>query len=262
MNRKFGVCAILGLLLIFSTGTANAEFGVIDVVPATTMLLPYFEVDLRNPDGFTTLFSVNNASSTAAIAEISLWSDSSVKIIGFDVRIEAYDVQTFDLRPILAGEEEHWIVPNDGILRGYAVIRTRENVLWGDYFHVNASLNFAQGETLVHIETEDGESESLPTSFVTRYAVGPDWNTRLSVWRSPGSASRANLIACDEEENCVTFDIELALGAQALDIPAVPFTSGLLYLNLGQPAWVTTVLEQKNRYSVAFDAIPVETPAE
>ncbi len=29
---------------------------------------------------------------------------------------------------------------------------TNQNVLWGDYFYVNPGQNFAQGETLVHIE--------------------------------------------------------------------------------------------------------------
>ena len=43
----------------------------------------------------------------------------------------------------------------------YAPFVTDQNVLWGDYFYVNPGQNFAQGETLVHIE-------SCPTCFARR----------------------------------------------------------------------------------------------
>ena len=51
----------------------------IDVVPAATLLLPYFEVDLANPDGVTTLFSVNNASAAPQLAHVTFWTDSPVR---------------------------------------------------------------------------------------------------------------------------------------------------------------------------------------
>ena len=43
-----------------------------------TLLLPYFEVDLSNPSGTTTLFSINNASASAAVAHVTLWTDESI----------------------------------------------------------------------------------------------------------------------------------------------------------------------------------------
>ncbi len=52
--------ALLGLLAL--GGQAGAVICTIDAVPAATLLLPYFEVDLSNPNGLTTLFSVNNCS--------------------------------------------------------------------------------------------------------------------------------------------------------------------------------------------------------
>ena len=40
--------------------------------------------------------------------------------------------------------------PTSAALRRACI--TDQNVLWGDYFYVNPAENFAQGETLVHIE--------------------------------------------------------------------------------------------------------------
>jgi hypothetical protein len=71
--------------------------------PAATLLLPYFEVDLDNPQGMTTLFSVNNASATAILANVTLWSDLGVPVFGFNVYLTGYDVQTINLRDVLNG---------------------------------------------------------------------------------------------------------------------------------------------------------------
>ncbi|HEX2224565.1 MAG TPA: hypothetical protein VHN15_10200, partial [Thermoanaerobaculia bacterium] len=80
---------------------AAADIGTVDDVPAATLLLPYFDVDLDNPQGITTLFSVNNASATAVLAHVVLWSDLSVPVLDFNVYLTGYDVQTINLRDIL-----------------------------------------------------------------------------------------------------------------------------------------------------------------
>src|SRR6185503_13236572 len=65
------------------------------------LLLPYFEVDVDNPvAGVNTLFSINNASATAVLAHVTIWSDQSVPVIDFDVYLTGYDVQTISLRDI------------------------------------------------------------------------------------------------------------------------------------------------------------------
>ncbi|MBV8200992.1 MAG: hypothetical protein JOZ15_10265, partial [Acidobacteria bacterium] len=73
--------ALLGLLAL--GGQAGAVICTIDAVPAATLLLPYFEVDLNNPNGLTTLFSVNNASATAVLVHVVIWSDLSVPVLDF-----------------------------------------------------------------------------------------------------------------------------------------------------------------------------------
>ena len=297
--KKTALClALLGLLAL--GGQAFAVICTIDDVPAATLLLPYFEVDLNNANGVNTLFSVNNASASAVLAHVVVYSDLSVPVLDFNIYLTGYDVQTVSLRDILVngriprtapptqdtGESEPNPLPTptaisnqgefsedanfpgcagllpapdlpssfidhlrrsltgqssailsglcagrnlgDNIARGYITIDTvnnctlrlptdpayfttditDENVLWGDVFHVNPGENFAQGETLVHIESDPlnpetsiaGEytfygkyvawtaidnREPLATNFAVRYINGGDFTggTDLFVWR-------------------------------------------------------------------------------
>jgi hypothetical protein len=71
--------------------------------PGTTLLLPYFEVDLSNPEGMTTLFSVNNASATAIMGHVTIWSDMGIPVFAFDIYLTGYDAQPMNMRDILNG---------------------------------------------------------------------------------------------------------------------------------------------------------------
>jgi len=100
--KKIAFCLALMSLLALG-GSAIAEIGTIDAVPAATLLLPYFEVDLGNPNGITTLFSVNNASASAAVAHVTVWTDQSIPTLDFDIYLTGYDVQTLNIRDIFNG---------------------------------------------------------------------------------------------------------------------------------------------------------------
>jgi hypothetical protein len=140
---------------------------------------------------------------------------------------------------------------NDNVARGYVTVDTTtqcslefpsspaywsgvasyQNVLWGDYFYVNSAENFANGETLVHIEActpgngyigyvgtgtsgvntcpfgagdytfygryvaglGTDQRESLATTFATRYLNGGAFTggTSLYVWRDSKTAPGA-----------------------------------------------------------------------
>ena len=95
------VCVALVFAMLGWAAPARAVIGTIDDVPAATLLLPYFEVDLDDPNGITTLFSINNASATAVLAHVVVWSDLSVPVLDFNVYLTGYDVQTINLRDIL-----------------------------------------------------------------------------------------------------------------------------------------------------------------
>ena len=295
--KKLCVClALLGLLGL--GGQAFAVIGTIDDVPAATLLLPFFQVDTHDPvNGLNTLFSINNASATAVLAHVTVWSDQSVPVLDFDVYLTGYDVQTISLRDIFlngtmprtasVGQDpkdtispqgpisqdinfascasllppptpggtflthlQRWLngqtsnisspvnLTNqcagsrtlDGVLRGYITVDTvnacngffpsdwplyapfvtDQNVLWGDYFYVDTANNFAQGETLVHIEScptcfvagdhtfygryngalADDSREALPTTEAVRFLNGGDFNggTHYKIWREANSA--------------------------------------------------------------------------
>lgn len=76
--------------------------------PAATLLLPYFEVELPKKiggksSGMNTIFSVNNASATAVLAHVTIWSDLSVPITNFNIYLTGYDTQTVDMLQVLNG---------------------------------------------------------------------------------------------------------------------------------------------------------------
>jgi hypothetical protein len=70
---------------------------------AATLLLPYFEVDLGNPAGRTTIFSINDADATAILAHVVIYTDLGVPVADFDVYLTGYDVQAINLRDVLNG---------------------------------------------------------------------------------------------------------------------------------------------------------------
>ena len=302
---------LVACLLAVLAAPAFAVIGTVDDVPAATLLLPYFEVDLDDANGINTLMSINNASATAVLAHVVVWTDLSDHVLDFNVYLTGYDVQSISLRDIFvngnlprtadAGNDgadtispqgpasydeafpscdpflpytnpalnatyiEH--VQNlltgqgsdnfgwdglcsgydhgDRIARGYITVDTvnecsldfpedtgyfinggtgtasNQNVLWGDYFYVNPGQNFAQGETLVHIESdavalpENGgfytfygrynltgadNREALGNAFAVRYLNGGgfDGGTSLLVWRDSKSPASENRFDCGD----------------------------------------------------------------
>jgi hypothetical protein len=296
---KKTIFALLLVLAVAASSPVSALICTIDDVPAATLLLPYFEVDTANAAGQTTLFSINNASATAVLAHVVVWSDLSVPVLDFNVYLTGYDVQTINMRDIINGilpqtasdgqDPTDSISPQgdfsqdinfasctgqlpppaqlpadlraylqaaltgqgstfstgvtrcygqnlgDNVARGYVTVdtvnnctlrfpgdpgyfgaggtgdATNQNVLWGDYFYVNTAENFAQGETLVHIEASATDPETsvggeytfygryvawsaadnrepLATNFAFRYAVGNfapgiAGDTNIACWR-------------------------------------------------------------------------------
>jgi hypothetical protein len=325
-----GETAMKGRIVWLAIGLAalaapalEAAIGAIDEVPAATLLLPYFEVDLRDPYWNTTLFSINNASAAPAIAHVTLWTDLSVPTLDFNVYLTGYDVQTINLRdvfdtgtvpvtsdlspvgvfsldsnpvsgvgpgapgcddglpegalpailldhiraahtgqpsPVVFGGLCSGVDYGDNVARGYITVDnvnscSREfpgtagyfvaggagagannvNQLWGDYFFVNSTHNFAQGLSLVHLEASNAlgagnytfyrrydpagadQREGLASTFAVRYAAGPPFSdTDLLVWRDakrpiapflcgttppPFPLSEDQIVIFDEAEN-------------------------------------------------------------
>jgi hypothetical protein len=82
--------------------TDNDDSCDIALLPAATLLLPYFEVDLGDPLGETTLFTITNASPQEQIANVTLWTDFGFPVIDFNVYLTGYDVQGLNLYDVIA----------------------------------------------------------------------------------------------------------------------------------------------------------------
>ena len=102
MSRKALAILVLSALWL-TTSPADAEIGAVDDRPAATLLLPYFEVDVDDPTGLDTLFSINNAAAEARVVHVTLWTDLGVPTIGFNVYLTGYDVVPISLRQIFKG---------------------------------------------------------------------------------------------------------------------------------------------------------------
>ncbi len=96
--------ALTGLVTAAAPALAQAPAPTVGDQPAATLLLPYFEVDLANPAGANTYFTVNNASASAALAHVTVWSAMHVPVYTFDVYLTGYDVQQVNVRDVINGK--------------------------------------------------------------------------------------------------------------------------------------------------------------
>jgi len=73
----------------------------ISPLPAATLLLPYFEVDIEIETGENTLFTVTNVTQLPRIARVTLWTDRAYPVYSFDIFLAGYDVQSISLLDVL-----------------------------------------------------------------------------------------------------------------------------------------------------------------
>jgi len=90
--------AILALAGSVISPPAQAVIGTLDRVPAATLLLPYFEDDLTDPNGTQTRFTLVNASDSQQLAHVTLWTDMGVPTLDFDLYLGGFDSVEVDLR--------------------------------------------------------------------------------------------------------------------------------------------------------------------
>jgi hypothetical protein len=104
--RSLRILPLLAALLLGVTWVAPARAQLMPSItdqPAATLLLPYFEVDLANPAGANTLFTINNASAAAMLAHVTIWSTMHVPVHTFNVYLTGYDSQPIYVRDVING---------------------------------------------------------------------------------------------------------------------------------------------------------------
>lgn len=101
--KKVVITLIVLLALDATAATTNNTSCDIAVLPAATLLLPYFEVDLTSPQtsARTTLFTIVNTSRYPQIARVTIWSDLAYPLMTFNIFLTGYDVQAINLYDIL-----------------------------------------------------------------------------------------------------------------------------------------------------------------
>jgi hypothetical protein len=110
MIRKLApVLAAILLLAVSSPILAQPSQCLVGPGLASTLLIPYFEVDLGNPSGVTTLISVNNGELDPALTRVVLWTDWGVPTLAFDIYLEGLDIATINVRSLFNGN-----VPSTG----------------------------------------------------------------------------------------------------------------------------------------------------
>ncbi|HEV8630797.1 MAG TPA: hypothetical protein VGV61_10805 [Thermoanaerobaculia bacterium] len=102
MKRRILHGLVAGLLAL-AAAPATAVLCAIDQVPAATLLVPFFEVDLDNFSGVTTVVAITNTASTAHVAHVTLWTDWGIGVFAFDVYLTGHDVQVINLRDLFNG---------------------------------------------------------------------------------------------------------------------------------------------------------------
>src|ERR1041385_5311042 len=81
----------------------NASSCDIGTFPAATLLLPYFEVEVRKHvnDAANTIFTVVNTSRQPQIARVTIWTDYGYPAIWFNVFLTGYDSQPISLYDVI-----------------------------------------------------------------------------------------------------------------------------------------------------------------
>ena len=277
--------------------------------PRTTsdLLLPYFEVDL---DGArTTLFAVGNESDKAVRARVTIDTNWGIPVLARTISLDPREVKTINLKawivdgdvpgPNLGPAELAHLQaalsgapsPEDGLyyssevepdlavgsLTVRIIANNRPDVLWGDYFWVDAEGNFAEGELLVDIDKAQ-ECRALCDHHLLRFLEGGafDGGTQIIVWVDRASIPRPSArpelsstsisgsIFYDEPGN--QFDERMIdlLAAQAIPVRDLlldePF--GWLRMITEDLVYVGVRYTADNRFGVTIQSWCVEEPVE
>lgn len=254
----------LGLALALIAAAAATAAPAKRAVAAARLLLPYYEVELANPTGASTFFSVRNESTQAVDANLSFFAadrphtpvhSETVTLAG--KRVLSVDVRS---KPNLLADE-------DGFARGYVLIATvsGEAVIQGDYYQITPAEDFATGSRLVNVDPESRDND-LCSVFTIRFLSGGgfDGGTDLFFWLDPDSvpegATPRVFYSVYNEAGALQFFTDFSAGETTFRLRAKDLVSptrfGAIELQLEDPVrgHVSAVLSALGRYSVGLEA--------
>ncbi len=101
MTVRMVVIVVLAAALVWPGWTA-ARICSHDQVPAATLLFPFVVYDYNAGfDGDVTTFHITNISEEAQIVRLTIWSDTHIPVLAFNLVLSGYDKQVFNIRDIL-----------------------------------------------------------------------------------------------------------------------------------------------------------------
>lgn len=262
----------VGLLVALSAALASASEAPISpsatwpeskrAVTAARLLVPYFEVDMSDPGGPTTLLSVRNETLQAVDIRVSVFAPDSPQapFVSDESSLAGQQLRSIDIRTLLLGQV--------GVVRGYVVIETVEGgaVLQGEYFQIDPGENFANGSRLVNIDRQSQDND-LCSIFSIRFLNGGPFSggTVFTFWLDLDVAPQgtdAISYAVYNEAGELKFFTNLAANevvfqATAAELTALDPTSfgvAEIQMNDGVRGHVSVVMSALGRYSVGLEA--------
>ncbi|MEM7588167.1 MAG: hypothetical protein AAF560_32565 [Acidobacteriota bacterium] len=98
------LCSAVLLLGVPTEPAAAVDACNLGNVPGASLLFPYFEVDLANPEGRSTLISINNANTNPTVVHVILWTNWGLPSLIFDLYLPSQGVHPLNIRDLLAGQ--------------------------------------------------------------------------------------------------------------------------------------------------------------
>ncbi|MEL7059029.1 MAG: hypothetical protein AAGN46_03270 [Acidobacteriota bacterium] len=229
---------------------------------ATRLLLPFYETEVANFLGPSTLYALRNESTNPVEVTVRYYELDAPQA---PQRTDILVLGNKEVRPIAIRGVENLEVDPDGIARGYVTFETTTPgaALQGDYFQATPGEGFAVGSRLVDLDTE------VCTVLSQRFILGGgfDGGTQITLWldvdslplppaavayslygEGGGTPLKSDLLVIDEA--AVRFSIEDLFDAGS------SLSSGALEIQLGAGVrgHVSATFDASGLYSVGFPA--------
>jgi hypothetical protein len=171
----------------------------VTVGPAATLLLPYFEADTINRVQ-DTLFTITNVTRLPQIAHVTIWTDWSFPVLGFNIYLTGYDVQGISVRQLLDG----FVAQANGT--GPTTQQTQPDGVGRLSAGFTANPNFAGGGASINCSNQSGSLSptvvAAVKSALTTGVYNPSGSAGCSAPVGSVHANAIGYITIDAVSNC------------------------------------------------------------
>ncbi len=259
--------------LLFLSLALGAVSAMAETVPPPTkkatasarLVLPWFEVDLNDPNGASTFFSVRNETTALAAVRVSYFAADRA---GNPQAVQNFNLAAKQIRSVALRTVNGLLADDDGFARGYAIIETvgGEQVIQGDFYQINPDQAFATGDRLVNADPNSLD-EDLCSLFTLRFLNGGGFSggTEIVIWLDTDQLPSENdpavtyTVYRENGERVFSQDLPLIQVATRLRVETlvrpVPTNFGALEIQLNDlEGHVAATLSALGLYSIGLEA--------